>query len=182
MRVPLRMRRRAKAPMPWTGERRTLNSDLVAMSDRHRGGDGRMILVVHELEVLESVVEQGCGPAPDVESRRRQRSARELQLRLLEMIDIEMAVAARPDELAGLEVALLREHVREQRVARDVERHTEKDIGAALIELTGQPAVGHVELKERMARHEVHLLELAHVPRADDDAAGVRGAAQHLEG
>ena len=97
------------------------------------------------------------------------------------MIEIEVAVAARPDELAGLQVALLREHVCEQRVARDVERHAEEDIGAALIELTGEPAVGHVELKERMAGHEVHLLELAHVPRADQDAAGIRIAAQLLE-
>ena len=94
---------------------------------------------------------------------------------------IEMAVAARPDELAGLEVALLGEHMGEQGVTRDVEGHTEKDVGAALIELTGQPPVGDVELKERVAWHEAHLLELAHVPRAHDDAAGIRIAAQLFE-
>ena len=32
-----------------------------AMSDRHRRGNGGMMLVAHELEVLEGVVEQGCG-------------------------------------------------------------------------------------------------------------------------
>src|SRR6185312_14823912 len=105
------------------------------MSDRHRRGNGRMMLVVHELEILEGVVEQGGGPAPDVESRRRERSARELQLRLLEMIEVKVAVAAGPDELARLEIALLREHMGEQRVARDVERHAEEYVGAALIEL-----------------------------------------------
>ena len=71
------------------------------------------------------------------------------------MIEIEVAVAAGPDELARLEVALLREHVGEQRVARDVERHAEEHIRAALVELAGQAAVGHVELKEGMAGHEV---------------------------
>src|ERR1700734_1186589 len=97
------------------------------------------------------------------------------------MIEVEVAVTAGPDELAGLEVALLGKHMGEQGVTRDVERHTEKDVGAALIELTGQPAVGDVELKERMAWHEAHLLELAHVPRAHDDAAGIRIATELFE-
>src|SRR6185312_7200692 len=96
-------------------------------------------------------------------------------------IAVQVAVAARPDELAGLEIALLREHVGEQRVAGDIERHAEEDIGAALIELTGEPAVRHVELKERMAGHEVHLLELPDVPGTDQDAAGIRIAAKLLE-
>src|SRR5487761_632312 len=104
------------------------------MSDRDRRGNGGMMLVVHELEILVHIVEQGGGTPADVEPRRRERSARELQPRLLEMIDVEMAVAARPDELAGLEAALLREHVGEQRVARDVERHAEEHIGTALVE------------------------------------------------
>src|SRR5579863_9228146 len=131
MRVPLRMRRRAKAPMPWTGERRTSNNGCRDMSDRHGSGNGGMMLVAHELEILEGVVEQGCGAAPEIEPRRREGRARELQFRLLEMIAIEVAVAARPDEFARLEVALLGEHVGEQRVARDVERHAEEHIGAA---------------------------------------------------
>src|SRR6185437_12095755 len=111
------------------------------MSDRHRCGDGGMMLIAHELEILEGVVEQGGGPAPQIEPRRRERSARELQPRLLEMIEIEVAVAAGPDELPGLEFALLREHVGEQRVARDVEGHAQENVGAALIELAGQPAI-----------------------------------------
>ena len=82
-----------------------------------------------------------------------------------------MAVAAGPDELAHFEVALLREHVREQRIGGDVERHAEENVGAALVELTTQPPVRHVELEERVTGHELHLVELAHVPGADDDAA-----------
>src|SRR5579883_3170685 len=134
------------------------------MSDCHRRGNGGVMLVAHELEILEGVVEQGGGPAPDVESRRQERSARELQPCLLEMIEIEVAVAARPDEFPRVEAALLREHVGEQRIAGYVEGHAEEHVGATLIELTGKPAVRHVELKKGMARHEVHLLELSDVP------------------
>src|SRR5690348_14668598 len=103
------------------------------MSDRHRGGNGRMMLVAHELEILVRIVEKSGGAPADVEPRRREGSARELQPRLLEVIEVQMAVAARPDEVARLEVALLREHVRQQRVARDVEWHAEEDVRAALI-------------------------------------------------
>ena len=62
----------------------------------------------------------------------------ELQLDLRRMVVVEMAVAAGPDEVADVEVALLRHHVREQRIAGDVERHAEEDVGAALVELAGQ--------------------------------------------
>src|SRR5690348_12736953 len=139
------------------------------------------MLVAHELEILIGIVEQSGRPPADLEAGRRKGRARELQPRLLEVVEIEMAVAARPDELSRLEVALLREHVGEQSVARNVEGDAEEDIRAALIKLTGQPAVRHVELKQRVARHQVHLLELADIPRADQDAAGIRVAAQQLE-
>ena len=98
------------------------------------------------------------------------------------MIQVQVAVAARPDQLARLQVALLREQVREQRVARDVEGQAEEYIGAALIDLTRQPPGGDVQLKERVARHERHALELADIPRAHDDAARIRIAPQLLDG
>ena len=44
--------------------------------------------------------------------------ARQLLVRLRQMIQVQVAVAAGPDELARLKIALLRDHVREQRVAR----------------------------------------------------------------
>jgi hypothetical protein len=44
-----------------------------------------------------------------------------------------MAIAARPHEIADLQVALLRQHVREQGIGRDVEGHAQQRIGAALV-------------------------------------------------
>src|SRR5438477_12554016 len=120
-----------------------------------------MVLVIHELEVLVLVGENARRAAADPQLRQRERRARELQVRLLEMIQVQVAVAAGPDELAGLEIALLREQVREQRVAGDVERYAEKHVRAALVELTGQTSRGHVELEERMTgRSEEHTSEL----------------------
>src|SRR5256714_11594187 len=133
-----------------------------------------MVLVIHELEVLVLVGENARRAAADHQLRQRERRARELQVRLLEMIQVQVAVAAGPDELAGLQIALLREQVREQRVAGDVERYAEKHVRAALVELTGQTSRGHVELEERMTGHEAHALELTHVPGADHDAARIR--------
>jgi len=58
-----------------------------------------------------------------------------------------VAVAAGPDEFADLQFALLRDHVREQCVGRDIERYAEKHVGAALIELARQSSRGDVELE-----------------------------------
>jgi len=71
--------------------------------------------------------------------------------------------------------------VRQQCVGGDVERHAEEEVGAALIELAAEPAAGHEELEERMARQERHALELADVPGTDDDAPRVRVLAQRRD-
>ena len=117
-----------------------------------------------------------------------QRRARELQRHLLGVVAVDMAVAAGPDEVAQVQVALLRHHVRQQRVAGDVEGHAEKDVGAALVELAAQLATAarlhgrrHVELEEGVAGHQRHLAQLGHVPGADDDAARVRVGLEGLD-
>ena len=80
-----------------------------------------------------------------------------LQLRLFEMIRVKMQIAEGVDEIARLQIADLRHHQRQQRVAGDVERHAEKKIRAALVKLAAQFAVLHVKLKQRMARRQRHL-------------------------
>ena len=94
------------------------------------------------------------------------------------MVVVDMAVAARPDEIAHLEVGLLREQVRHERVARDVEGDSEEDVRAPLVELAGEPALRDVELEERVAGLERHPREVGDVPRRDDDAARVGLLAQ----
>ena len=93
------------------------------------------------------------------------------------MIEIKVRVAERVHELTGLKPGHLRHHQRQQRVGGDVERHAEEDVGRALIELTGEPTVGDVELEQAVARRQRHLVDIGRVPGRDDEAARVRIAA-----
>src|SRR5690606_5277935 len=83
-------------------------------SDGDRRFDGGVVLVVEDLEVVERVVEDRRGAALDVERGIGVGLARELQLLLLAVVAVDVAVAAGPDDLTDVQVALLREHVREQ--------------------------------------------------------------------
>ena len=75
-----------------------------------------------------------------------------------------MGIAEGVDELTGRVARHLGHHLRQQGVGGDVERHAEKDVGAALVELSGEAAVGDVELKEAVARRQGHLLlSLIHI-------------------
>ena len=78
------------------------------------------------------------------------------------------------DEVARFQSRHLRHHHQEQRIGGDVERHAEENVRAALVELEAQSSVRHVELEERVARRQVHVAQIRHVPGADDDPPGVR--------
>ncbi len=71
-------------------------------SHRHLGLDVRVRLVAFEREILVAEREQVGHRRIEQHARQRARRARELQPRLLEMIEIEVRVAERVDELAGL--------------------------------------------------------------------------------
>src|SRR5512144_3086816 len=115
-----------------------------------------MALIPDDREIVEAVAEQILRLAPDLEPRERQRLPGELRANLLEMVEIEVTVATRPDEFADAEVALLRDHVRQERVGRDVERHSEEQIRAPLVQLARELAVDDVELEQRVAGCERH--------------------------
>lgn len=104
-------------------------------SYRYRRFDRRMVLVIYKLEVVELVVEDRRGLAFDLQRRVGEGRTRQLQRHLFGMVAVNVAVAAGPDEVADVEVALLRHHVGQQGITRDVERHAEKNVGAALVEL-----------------------------------------------
>ena len=76
-------------------------------------------------------------------------------------------------EVARLQAAHLRHHHGQQRVAGDIERHAEEDVGATLIELAGELAIGDIELEEGMAGRQRHLAQFADVPGRNDDAARI---------
>ena len=95
-------------------------------------------------------------------------------MRLLHVVAVQVRITAGPDKIAHFEVALLRHHMHQQRVAGDIERQAEEYIARALIELAGELAVGDVELEERVARGQRHFVQLADVPCRDDNPARIR--------
>ena len=125
-------------------------------------------------------VELGDGGV-ERERRERPRLTGELEPGLLDVVGVEVCVAQRVHEVADLETSHLGNHVREQGVGGDVERHAEEDVGAALVELAGQPALGDVELEHRVAGRQRHLRDVGDVPRADDVPAAVGVAPDLLD-
>ena len=91
-----------------------------------------------------------------------------------------MRVSQGVHELAGPEPGHLGDHHREQRVGRDVERHPDEDVRAALVDLAREPPLRDVELEQEMAGRQGHAVELGDVPRGDDVPPRVRVAADPL--
>ena len=89
----------------------------------HRDGglQCRVALIVGDLEIVIDVVEQRGWLSLQDETRRGERRARKLRVNLREMVAVKVAVPARPDEVTHFKIALLRDHVRQQRVRRDIE-------------------------------------------------------------
>src|SRR4051812_27176369 len=104
----------------------------------------RLRIIAVQGEVLVFVAIDPRSTTQDLQPWKRPGRARQLGARLLEMVQVEVAIAAGPDELARLQPALLREQVGEQRVARDIERHAEEDVRRALVELQREPPVRDV--------------------------------------
>jgi thymidylate synthase len=97
-----------------------------------------------------------------------------LELRLLEVVLVEVRVAERVDEIAGTKIRDVRDHLREKRVARDVERNAEEHVRASLIELTRELAVLDVELEQRVAWRQGDLIGLTRIPAGDEESPAVR--------
>ena len=90
------------------------------------------------------------------------------------MVAVKMGITTGPDKIAHFQIALLRHHVDQQRIAGNVKRQAEEHVTGALIELAGELAVSDIELEERVARCQRHFIQLADVPGGNDDSARVR--------
>src|SRR5689334_10600488 len=100
-----------------------------------------MRLVALEGEVLVLEVEQLAPRGIQTHARERARWTSQLLASLLEVVEVEVRVAERQDELTGLQVGDLRDHQRKKRVGGDVERHAEEEVRAALVHLAREAAV-----------------------------------------
>src|SRR5262249_56446319 len=82
----------------------------------HGRGDGWMSLIIRDLEIIEPVIEDGLWSAFDDQLRQWIRLAAELQLHLIQVIQVDVAISPSPDEIANVEIALLCDHMSQQRV------------------------------------------------------------------
>ena len=136
-----------------------------------------MTLVVEHFKVFVFVFKNRSGFALDVQGGVGKGLTAELQRHLVFVIAVDVAITTGPNEIAHVQIALLRHHVCEQCIAGNVERHTQENVGAALVQLAAELALAtgllgrrHIKLKEGMAGHEGHLGQLGHVPRTHNDA------------
>ena len=132
-------------------------------------------VVAFELEVVVLVVEDALHLGVEHHARQWTWLAAELLMHLVHMVEVDVRVAEGVDKLPWLQACDVSHHHAQQRVARDVERHAQEQVGAALIELQTQFAVGDIELEDGVAWRQLHRGDLSHIPRAHHDAARVGG-------
>lgn len=79
-----------------------------------------MDAVARELEIIESVLVTSEQMSAKGEDRRRKRPPSELLVNLLQVVQVNVAVARGPDEVADIKCAVIGDQVGEKRVAREV--------------------------------------------------------------
>src|ERR1700683_445402 len=110
-------------------------------SDRDGRLDGRVGIVIEQGNIFVSKVGELANLRVQHKPGQGTRSAAELFVGLVNMVIVEVKIAAGVDEVAGFEIADLRYHAGEERVGGDIERHAEEEVGAALVKLATEFAV-----------------------------------------
>src|SRR5690554_741041 len=135
--------------------------------------DVGMGIVAAELEVLKGKVVDAFHLGIERHGGQGTRGATQLQLDLFEVVGIDVGIAQGVHEIAGLESRYLGHHQQQQGVGGNVEGYAQKDVGAALVELAAQSALGHIKLKKNVAGRQLHVVDLAYVPGTDQMSARV---------
>src|SRR6476469_6269705 len=104
---------------------------MVSPSNRNRRLNSRMRIVSNQLEVFVFEIVNVRHRRIQLHLRQRARFAFELQFGLVQMIGVQVKVPKGVNERAWLQTAPLRNHEREQGVRSDIERYSQKKIGAA---------------------------------------------------
>ena len=95
----------------------------------------RMGIVADELEVLVLEVEERLDVGVEFHLGQGAWLSGELELRLFNMVQVEMGVTRGVDEVTGFIACHLRHHLQQQGIGGNIERHTEEGVGRALVEL-----------------------------------------------
>lgn len=85
-----------------------------------------MRIVADQFEIFEFEIVNVLHRRVQLHRRQRPGFAGQLQPGLIDVIGVEMLIAERVHERAGIQSADLSDHQRQQRIARNVERHAQK--------------------------------------------------------
>ena len=88
-----------------------------------------------DLDVVVCEIEYRPNTGIELQSRKVTGIASELQASLFDVVAVEMHIAEGMYEFSGLEAGDLRHHLRQEGIARDIERDSQKDVRTTLIEL-----------------------------------------------
>ena len=91
--------------------------------------------IVNDFEILKPEAVDRFGYAVQNQFGQGCRGSPDLLTRLIEMIGIEMRITKRVNKIAGLKVTNGGNHMGQQGVGRNIERHAQKTIGTALKKL-----------------------------------------------
>lgn len=130
------------------------------------------IFVAELVEGVDVRVQNNCGQWAWV--------TRQLETGLFEVVGVKVEVTKGVDEFARFQAGYMGDHHCQERIRGDVERHAKKQVGAPLVQLAAQPVVLDEKLEHGMARWQRHLLEIANVPCAHDEAAAERVSADFI--
>ena len=132
-----------------------------------------MGIVADKLKIFEAKVAEVANLRVQLHSRKWAGRAPQLFPRLLEMILVQVEIAESMDEFSGGQPANLRDHHRQERIAGDIEGHSEKEVGASLIELTTQLSILNMELEKSMTGRQCHSVNFRRIPGSHNQPPAV---------
>ena len=130
-----------------------------------------MWVIINQFEVFVLEIEDALHVGVDLHLWQFTRFTCQLQLCLLEVVEIEVSVACRIDEIAWLQVAHLCHHHGQQGIRGNVERHTQERVRTSLIQLATQFAVSHIKLEQDVAGGQVHVVDISYIPSRYNQSA-----------
>ena len=145
--------------------------------------DMRMRVVILKLKVRIAEFKKIFHFSIDVHARQRARRTAKLEPYLFHVIGINMRIAQRMHKIARFQARYLCYHHQQKCVRSDVERHSQKYICTALVELQTQTPLGYIKLKESMTGRELHIGQISYILRTHNDTSGIGITAyafQHL--
>lgn len=131
--------------------------------------NGGMRVVVADLKVVCTEIIDTLHCSQDLQRGEGADLPLQLYFKRFDVVQVDVSVSQSVNKVTRLESCDVCDHVRKKCIAGDVERHPQAHITRALVQLTRQLAVTHVELAQGVAGGQSHEGQVFGVPGAHDD-------------